>query len=152
MPWIIAGVVAAGGFLVRKFAWKRLFGAAATGAVAGAGIASQVATPAAAAYVGGKFVEKFPWWILAIVAPIVGLVWFVFLRKPAKKKEDTDFYAGALGIDPAEASKLSKAYLSGKLSAQRREAKWGNPGEILGLRPKGVTAHYGSTFERFGGS
>jgi len=149
---LIAGAVGLGGFLFRKFAWKRLFGVGATAAVAGAGLASQVAAPAAAAYVGGKFVDKFPWWILAIIGPVLFLVWFVFLRKPGQKKEDTDFYAGALGLDPAQAAKLSKSYLSGKLSAMRREAKWGNPGEILGLRPKGVTAHYGTTFERFGGN
>lgn len=96
--------------------------------------------------VRSKKKKKSLWllWVFLFVGFGV-LIYFLFFRK---KVRDTskDFYAGALNMDPKDVKEMSKEYLSGKLSAQRREEKWGNPGQILGLKPKSVQAFYGNSY------
>lgn len=107
----------------------------------------QIAAAAAAgAYGAGKglsLIAKVLWTIGAMIMAL--LLWLLF--KPKKQVEDVDFYAGALDIPLEDAKKMSRAYLAGKLSAKRKEEKYGSPDKILGLQPTSIQATYGKQFQ-----
>ncbi|MBS0618413.1 MAG: hypothetical protein JSR44_09505 [Spirochaetes bacterium] len=139
---------AIGGFLWRK---RVIVSAAASGAAAGYAMGKD-ATASAKAEAEADRLRFEKWkkiatafmWIAISCAFLFFAIWFLKKKPGSNKKSDSkDFYAGALGLDPEQAAKVSESFLKGQLSAKKHEARWGNPGEILGLRPTGVQAFYG---------
>jgi len=148
MPWIISTFVA-GAVALGRFLWKRkaLTATAISAGTLGYDIGSAGKKEDGGSGSGSSGSGSVIGWVIGLLVPVVGVVMFFILRKPAKQAEDVDFYAGALGIDPTEAKKCTKNYLAGKLSAQRRNEKWANNPEVAGLRAKGITMQFGSAWQ-----